>query len=85
MQDDRAFKCSRCGNYEYETELAEKVCKNCASKAVESAHSASDNKRITKLLSTFRKVMVEMGHSSTGKDGNMIDEIDAVVAQLRNA
>ena len=40
MQDDRAFKCSRCGNYEYETELAEKVCKNCASKAVvENCHS----------------------------------------------
>jgi hypothetical protein len=32
MQNDIAFQCSRCGEYKYETELAEQICNTCNSK-----------------------------------------------------
>jgi len=63
MQDDRAFKCSRCGNYEYETELAEKVCKNCASKAVvENCHSLQQRyAEISALVSELEDTIANFG------------------------
>lgn len=93
MQDDRAFKCSRCGEYEYETELAEQVCKNCASKPPHPMEGYKDVQNIpvnTALVEEMDKCKTLLFRYFQERDARMVETLmrkifsDKVVDILRD-